>query len=1212
MSYNIQGERVWQRAYHLIPASGAGSSGTNYNQTDYGYDVMRRRNRVQSPGGTITRSVYTLRGQVAETWAGTDDTGATDSNPAGSGAPNNMVRVTASQYDEGQECQDGNLTRVRQYTDGSSYRETNYVYDFRDRQTGTDGELDYYELRAYDNQDRVTKVERRDGSSSGTLLARSETFYDPRGRVYQQLRYAVSGGAPGNSLADKTWYDPSGNVIKRVQGGNRQFEKTQYDSLNRPVKNFRCYDLGEADTNYSAAGSVAGDTVQQQTETLYDDGGNVIQTTLRERFHNATGTGELTGGAQPKARVSYQAIYPDPIGRIQAQANYGTNGAASFTRPDTIPARSDTVLVTSTGYNEAGEAWQRTDPKGTVNRIEFDALGRQTRTIENYVSGGSNPDQNRMTEMTYAPDGPMETLTLKNTVTGDQVTTWVYGTTLSDSDVARSDLLRAKQFPGNVSGSDEVTYAYNRQGQVKAITDQRGVVRVLDYDLLGRQIHDRATTVPSGVDTAVRRITRVYDDHGFLEKLTSYDNATVGSGSIVNEVQSAYSGFGQLTREYQSHGGAVNTSSTPSVGYAYTSGSGNYLRWTQLERPDGSTVDYGYGSSGSAEDAINRVKSLVQSGVTLADYSYLGQGTPVIIGYTGQPGVELSYYTSDVSGGEYTGLDRFGRIIDQRWRRTATDADVERVKYGYNQASNRIWRQNTVGTGQDEFYTYDGLYQVKNLDRGTLNTGETGINGTPGWAEVWNYDPIGNWHGSATAYETKVSGTTTLNQNRTHDVANQITDITESTGTSWPTPAHDAAGNMSSIPRPLSLGNGYDLKWDAWNRLMEVKAGGSVVASYQYDGAFRRATKTISGTTRHYYYSDQWQVLEERVGGASSADRSYVWGIRSIDDLVLRDRMTGGGGSWSGSSMSASESGSSSPGVERLYALADAMSVRAVVDAGGLVLERYGYDGFGVPSYMDASFASRSASAYEWETLFDAYRYDLETGLYQVRYRYLHPNLGRWVSRDPIGEAGGLKLYGFVGNDPVDWVDPLGLSIQPPATPPVGIPVEGDPNARWVMGPKTGARVKWVPDRPVPGYPNQTLSWSPDEYWKRVSPSGSGESRYSHRAIPLSREQAHNNQAQRLPKSGPGSRCIAVGTGVVASTVAGAAAGLDSVVSSGAYADMYQAAQRGELNGDVVFDASIDAAVDTGSAGAFYGINSGWEGASFWQKIKNFFGSGKK
>ena len=45
--------------------------------------------------------------------------------------------------------------------------------------------------------------------------------------------------------------------------------------------------------------------------------------------------------------------------------------------------------------------------------------------------------------------------------------------------------------------------------------------------------------------------------------------------------------------------------------------------------------------------------------------------------------------------------------------------------------------------------------------------------------------------------------------------------------------------------------------------------------------------------------------------------------------------------------------------------------------------------------------------------------------------RYYNPTTGRWISRDPIGEEGGLNLYGFVGNDPINLIDSFGLSIHP-------------------------------------------------------------------------------------------------------------------------------------------------------------------------------------
>jgi hypothetical protein len=65
------------RVYKLIPATGIGTSGTNYDETDYGYDVMKRLNRVLSAGGTIADVVYDPRGLLLSVWIGADDTGAT-------------------------------------------------------------------------------------------------------------------------------------------------------------------------------------------------------------------------------------------------------------------------------------------------------------------------------------------------------------------------------------------------------------------------------------------------------------------------------------------------------------------------------------------------------------------------------------------------------------------------------------------------------------------------------------------------------------------------------------------------------------------------------------------------------------------------------------------------------------------------------------------------------------------------------------------------------------------------------------------------------------------------------------------------------------------------------------------------------------------------------------------------------------------------------
>ena len=373
-------------------------------------------------------------------------------------------------------------------------------------------------------------------------------------------------------------------------------------------------------------------------------------------------------------------------------------------------------------------------------------------------------------------------------------------------------------------------------------------------------------------------------------------------------------------------------------------------------------------------------------------------------------------------GDQYTGLDRFGRVIDQRWIKDSSGADLERVEYGFDRASNRVWRDNPVADAlsakQDEFYTYDGLNQLLTLQRGTLNSGRTGISGTPAWEEDFTLDPTGNWDN----YVNQVNGTTTLNQPRTHNAVNEVETISGSSSLM----TQNAAGNMSKAPKPLDWSSAYVMTYDAWQRLVQVKSGSTTVASYAYDGQNRRTTKVTGSTTRHYYYSSQWQILEERLNATTTADRQFVWGLMELDNLILRDRDS-----------------------ERFYSLQDVFNCTAIVDTSGVIQERYGYNAFGLSRVMDASFNVISTSSYDWETRYACYRFDSESNFYQVRNRYLHPTLGRWLTRDPIGElgfelrrgkkpdvlVGGSNLYLYVGNCPIQYSDYLGLD-NPGCDPP--------------------------------------------------------------------------------------------------------------------------------------------------------------------------------
>ncbi len=122
---------------------------------------------------------------------------------------------------------------------------------------------------------------------------------------------------------------------------------------------------------------------------------------------------------------------------------------------------------------------------------------------------------------------------------------------------------------------------------------------------------------------------------------------------------------------------------------------------------------------------------------------------------------------------------------------------------------------------------------------------------------------------------------------------------------------------------------------------------------------------------------------------------------------------------------------------ESLKCLMDYYSPAAVCQENGTVVERYVFSAFGKRRILAADYAPRSASSYAWDFAFQGQFVDLETtyaftdqtGLLNYGYRYYAPALGRWLSRDPIREEGGMNLYSAAHNDTTNNLDLLGLDV---------------------------------------------------------------------------------------------------------------------------------------------------------------------------------------
>jgi YD repeat-containing protein len=432
--YNIAGQAVRQDHYFNLAGLAystnmlIGVSGVNYYTTRSNYDADGRDYQTIAPTGTITQTLYTALGEVASTWIGT--------------SLGNLVQLTSNVYDSGG-VGDGNQTRTTQYVGGGAPADvSDMFYDWRDRQIaqldGVGGASSFVSLTTFDNLDEVTQEQQYNGQgaiiSNGTvtpqssmLRAQTTSAYDPEGQVYQTQTFDINpaNGVGGPALTTKDYYDDNGNLIAQQNPGGT-WTKYLYNGAGEVVSQYTTD--GAGGTSYAAAATVAGDRVLEQTDTLYDNDGNPILVTTRQRFNTDTGLGGLgTPTTGNEARVSYVGYYYDLDNRLIATANAGTNGGNVWTRPASVPASSSTLLVSVQSYNGAGLVDTTTDPQGIQTKTYYDAAGRVTKTIQDYTNGVVTNNSNQTTEYGYDGDGNRLWVQIDLPGGAVQKTQYVYG-----------------------------------------------------------------------------------------------------------------------------------------------------------------------------------------------------------------------------------------------------------------------------------------------------------------------------------------------------------------------------------------------------------------------------------------------------------------------------------------------------------------------------------------------------------------------------------------------------------------------------------------------------------------------------------------------------------------------------------------------------------------------------------------------------------------
>jgi RHS repeat-associated protein len=567
-------------------------------------------------------------------------------------------------------------------------------------------------------------------------------------------------------------------------------------------------------------------------------------------------------------------------------------------------------------------------------------------------------------------------------------------------------------------------------------------------------------------------------EKGLPYQQTSYSDGA--ATTVVNQVQDVYNGYGQLLTQYQEHGGPVSPAFLMRVQYAYSQPSGaNYSRLTSMTYPNGRVLDYVYNSG--LDSDISRVSGLSDDAGTGAgsveSYKYLGSGT--IIQRLDGNGIELTYIkqsgeSNGDAGDQYIGLDRFGRVADQRWIPVSSPTTpTDRFQYGYDRDGNVLYKNNLVNSTFSELYhnnsatsgdnntAYDNLNRITGFRRGTLaSSGHNGsgldtvttLNSNPNSSQSWTLDAVGN----QTAVNT--DGT-----NKTNTLNSQ----NELTGFGTATLAFDNNGNTTTDDQ------GHTLIYNAWNELVQVKNGGTALASYVYDANGNRVQQTDGGTTSDLYNSTAGQVLEERQSGTTT--NQYVWSIAYVNTPVRDDNSTSGSYGLNGSGLG-----------RRLYPQEDAnQNVTALTNTTGVVQQRFDYTPYGIMTVLDGTTNwGTSTNLYSWVDTFQGGRYDPATGMVHFGEREYDPLTSRWMQQEPFGGlyVDGANLFQMDRGNPIGFVDPLGTDAgwarynptpyDPYLEGPGSSPGRGSGAVAAIPNLPNPNSPNWGPIDPVTGQPN--------------------------------------------------------------------------------------------------------------------------------------------
>jgi RHS repeat-associated protein len=702
-------------------------------------------------------------------------------------------------------------------------------------------------------------------------------------------------------------------------------------------------------------------------------------------------------------------------------------------------------------YNDFGNITKSIDPLGRTFSHIYDANGIDLLEIRQTRAGQSE----LLSKTTY--NAQHRPLTI--TDAAGQTTTYTYnarGQVLTETNAKgerKTYHYDAKGFRTSVDGplpgvTNTTKWTPDTTGRVRTETDVSGYTLTFDYDDL-----DRPTkiTFPDGTFS---RFT-----YKLLDRTLVQDRAGRKTSFVFNSIRQMTKRTDPLNRTTVFEWckcGALRHLTDP-MGRTTTWRHDVQGRVKCKEYADGSKVTYLY------ENNTGRLRQRIDEKLQVTQYIYNRDNTVRQISYknaaVATPSVSFTYdpnYNRITSMTDGSGTTRYGYypVTPVPTLGAGQSASVDgplpgdMITYGYDELGRRVSTAingvlstlnfdaagrvtkatNALGTF---IYAYDGnSFRLASLSYPNGQMAEFVHNQLP---HDLLLRKITNTHGGLisefdyvrddatgriTSWALTMGAQTSL-YTFGYDDADQLRSATASPTLDSFNYTYDLAGNR--LTEQIGSATTH-FSYNALNELTSVSGATDTAATYQWDSEQRlTAVNTGNQSTQFAYDGLGRRVgIRKLVNGSEVSNRRFIW----CDNEICEERTPSGAVSKRFFAQGLKIESGSAAGIY-FYTRDHLGSVRELTDGAGTVRARYAYDPYGRRTHLTGDL--------ETDFGFAGYFIDNQTTLYLATFRAYGPDVGRWLSKDPLEYAEiseGQNVYLYVGNNPVNNIDPFGLSCK--------------------------------------------------------------------------------------------------------------------------------------------------------------------------------------